>query len=150
MGEEVKSAAVKKRGRPRKGTEAEISLAVVEALASNGLTKEQVALCIGLSADTFTRREKENPEIFAAYARGKARGVSRVANMLFEKALAGDTTSAIFYLKARAGWRDTQAVEVSGRDGGPVEVQDVKAQLAQKLLKMGATDGAEKTSGEPE
>ena len=40
-----------------------------------------------------------------------------------------DATSAIFWLKNRqpAKWRDTQNIEVSGLNGGPITVQDVSA-----------------------
>lgn len=39
--------------------------------------------------------------------------IQRVAAVLFRKALAGDTTAAIFYLKARAGWRDRDATQIA-------------------------------------
>lgn len=32
-----------------------------------------------------------------------------------------DKTCAFFYLKCRGGWRETANLEVSGRDGGPIE-----------------------------
>ena len=38
---------------------------------------------------------------------------SRVAMVMFRKALAGDTTAGMFWLKARAGWRDRDATQVA-------------------------------------
>lgn len=34
-----------------------------------------------------------------------------------------------FWLKTRAGWKETSAVEVSGKNGGPVEISSAKARL---------------------
>ena len=137
----------KKRGRPpRKPLSPDYDL--VQTLAAQGMTKEQLALSIGMSHDTYTRREKEDEELFLAFARGKSEGIRKVSGALFSKAVGGDTVSMLFYLKAMAGWRDTAAVELSGKNGGPVEVNDVKTQLAQKLLKMGGASGSEGNASE--
>jgi hypothetical protein len=48
-----------------------------------------------------------NPEISERYKKGKAKAIRDVANGLRQQALSGDTTSAIFYLKTQAGWRET-------------------------------------------
>jgi hypothetical protein len=41
-----------------------------------------------------------------AIKRGKGKGIQAVTNVLYNKALEGDNTSMIFYLKNRAGWQD--------------------------------------------
>lgn len=92
----------------------------VENLAARGLTLGQVADAMGVSEPTLSRRRKENDEIDEAYKRGKAKGIGTVANALFEKAKAGDTTACIFYLKAQANWRDR--VELTGAGGGPIQL----------------------------
>jgi len=44
-------------------------------------------------------------------------------------------TAAIFWLKTRAGWRETSLYEVSGRDGGPIEVSEQSPrQVARAIL----------------
>lgn len=40
--------------------------------------------------------------------------VSSVAGRLFKKAMDGDTTAMIFYLKTRGGWKETQITQHSG------------------------------------
>jgi hypothetical protein len=46
-------------------------------------------------------------------------------------------TAAIFWLKTRAGWKDTTSHEVSGKDGAPVAVEEVSnRQLAMAILAM--------------
>lgn len=44
-----------------------------------------------------------------------------VAGALYKKALAGNVTAMIFWLKTRAGWRETNRVELTGANGGPVQ-----------------------------
>ena len=42
----------------------------------------------------------------------KAETIAKVAGTLVNKALKGDTASAIFYLKTQAGWRETSNVNL--------------------------------------
>jgi hypothetical protein len=46
---------------------------------------------------------------------GKAETIAKVAGSLVKKALNGDTTSAIFYLKTQAGWKETEVREIHNR-----------------------------------
>lgn len=43
-----------------------------------------------------------------------------------------DTTAAIFWLKNRhpERWKDIKAVELTGKDGGPIRTQDIKIDLS--------------------
>jgi hypothetical protein len=71
---------------------------------------------------------------------GGTKANSRVAENLYRKAT-GDgreaVTAAIFWLKTRAGWKDTTAHEISGKDGGPVEIEEVSdRQLAMAILAL--------------
>ena len=58
-----------------------------------------------------------------AIKNGKAKGIAKVTNKLFEKANDGDNTSMIFYLKNRDpdNWEDVQKRRITGEDGGPLE-----------------------------
>lgn len=85
-----------------------------EQLASVGLTKEQIAYRLGFAKQTLYDKIKETPELLDAIKRGQASGIENIANALYDKAMEGDTTSAIFYLKARAGWSEKQQIEHSG------------------------------------
>ena len=38
-------------------------------------------------------------------------------------------TAAIFWMKTRGGWKETQAVELTGKDGAPVEHKQVPSDL---------------------
>lgn len=82
----------------------------VETLAAL-LNQQQIADYFGIGRRTFQAILERDEEVAARYKRGKAKAIAHVANGLLQKARAGDTTSAIFYLKTQAGWRETSAIE---------------------------------------
>lgn len=103
----------------------------VESLAARGLTKEQIASCLGISYQTLNEKSKEFADFADAIKRGQDKGISIVANALFEGAKSGNTTAQIFFLKARAKWRDVEAV-VEDRNDDEVNKD---RELAQKCIK---------------
>src|SRR6056297_1430576 len=82
----------------------------VETLAAL-LNQDQIADYFGIARNTFRAICAREPEVGERYKRGKAKAIAHVANGLLQKARAGDTTSAIFYLKTQAGWRETKVME---------------------------------------
>jgi hypothetical protein len=111
-------------GRPSYTPTPEI-IAQVEKLASQGLTLEQIAYVLGICTDTLCVKKNEYPELSEAIKRGKAKGIAQITNKLHEKALEGDNTAMIFYLKNRdpENWQDVQKREHYGKDGGPIEAK---------------------------
>lgn len=87
-------------------------IAQVEALGSV-LSLEQIADYFGVSRVTFSNIMERQPEVAKRYKMGKARAISSVAQGLLGRAQAGDTASAIFYLKTQAGWKETTAIDVT-------------------------------------
>lgn len=85
----------------------------VETLAAL-LSQDQIADYLGIARNTFRAICDRDPEVLDRYKRGKAKAIAHVANGLLQKARAGDTTSAIFYLKTQAGWREKAEIEHSG------------------------------------
>lgn len=81
-----------------------------ETLAAQGLTLEQIAYTLGICYQTLNEKRKEFPEFSEAIKRGKAKGIAKITNKLFEKASEGDNTAMIFYLKNRDpdNWEDIQ------------------------------------------
>lgn len=88
-------------------------LAQVEALAAV-LTQEQIADYFGIGRTTFFRHCERQPEVLERYKKGQMKAIGSVAQSLLTQAREGNLTAAIFYLKTRAGWKETQGVEVSG------------------------------------
>jgi len=64
---------------------------------------------------------------------GKLKANVRIAQSLYKKAIAGDTTSMIFWLKCQAGWKDAQRVELTGNGGGPIESVNMSTDEFQKI-----------------
>jgi len=83
----------------------------VENLSAQGLTVDQIASVLGVSRQTIYERQNEYPEFSDALKRGRGKGVANVTNALYTKAIDGDNTAMIFYLKNRAGWVDKQEVQ---------------------------------------
>jgi hypothetical protein len=53
-------------------------------------------------------RQNEYPEFLEAIKRGRSSGIHKITNQLFDKAMSGDNTAIIFYLKNRdrESWGD--------------------------------------------
>ena len=57
-------------------------------------------------------------------AHQKIEATAKVAQSLYRMATEGNNVAAaIFWMKARAGWREKQQVELTGPDGGPLQHQ---------------------------
>ncbi|AKO97007.1 hypothetical protein MALG_01835 [Marinovum algicola DG 898] len=111
----------------------------VETLAAL-LNQDQIADYLGISRTTFRAICDRDDEVCERYKRGKAKAIAHVANGLLQKARAGDTTSAIFYLKTQAGWREKSEVEHSGRvdgAGGRDRLQLLLDQIAERSARIG-------------
>lgn len=94
-------------GRPRIEITSDM-IAEAERLAARGLTKEQIAYCLGIGSSTLFEKLKEYPEFSEALKKGKALGISDVANALYEAAMGGSIPGMIWYLKNRdpSNWKD--------------------------------------------
>ena len=76
-----------------------------------GLPQLQIAALLGISDVTLRKHyEKE-------LAVGKATASANVAKSLYNKALSGDTTAAIWWTKAQMRWSETVKQELTGADG---------------------------------
>ena len=95
----------------------QIDLLKVESLAANGLTQEQIALALGISESTLYLNKRENEDFAEAIKRGQAKGVAVVTNKLMEAIKDGNMTGMIFFLKCKAGWKDTQVLDHTSSDG---------------------------------
>lgn len=102
-----------------------IDLKEVERLASLGLTMEQIAASMGIGTRTLERRKADLAEVAEAIKKGQAKGISEVANALWSNAMGGNVTAQIFFLKARAQWKDKH----EGGDEGEDTAQPVKVEV---------------------
>lgn len=91
-------------------------LLLLEGWARDGLTDEQIAHNMGISVKTLYVWKNEYGDICEALKRGKEVIDYEVENALLNKALGGDTTAQIFWLKNRRPdkWRDKPIENTSG------------------------------------
>lgn len=128
--------AKKKRWGP---TETEIKL--IGTMSAYGVPIERLADYFGVSKQTFELAMKKSDAMHQAILKGRAKGLSNVAQTAYEMAMSKrQPAMTIFYLKTRGGWRETQRVEHTGADGKPIETNafvstDQLARMAEAVLK---------------
>lgn len=84
----------------------------VEMLSACGTPQASICQIIGgdKAIDEKTLRKHFSVEL----DNGLAKANAAIANSLFKKATGGNVTAQIFWLKTRAGWKETQNVNHSG------------------------------------
>lgn len=103
------------KGRPaHKPTDEKKSL--VRTLAAVGITHEDIARKLDISADTLVKY------YFQELTDGRIDANAQVGKGLFEQAKNGNTAAAIFWLKTRANWKETNVTELVGSDGNPIQM----------------------------
>lgn len=89
----------------------------VTAMAELGLPVEHIAIIVGMS--------KMSLEAYCSdeIAAGRANGHKKVASKLYDMAIDGEHPAmTTFYLKAKAGWKETTSVEFPDVNGVPQKV----------------------------
>ena len=84
---------------------------LVEQMTAVGIPQESIALVIRDGIDDKTLRKHFRRELDTA----KIRANAKIGGTLFNKAMAGDTTAAIFWAKTQMGWKETSVHEHAGR-----------------------------------
>ena len=81
----------------------------VNTLASVGTPQDQIATVIGITKNTLLKYYRKELDTAMTIAN------ATIARTLFKQAKNGNTAAAIFWLKCRAGWVDTQQIKHSGQ-----------------------------------
>jgi hypothetical protein len=94
-------------------------------------TQVEQMIALGASTTDVAAILRIEPKLLAKYyayeietAQGRIN--QRVAKIALQSALSGDTDMVRFWLKTRAGWKETKVTEVTGNNGGPVLFSEVK------------------------
>lgn len=85
------------------------------ALAKEGYSVSGIAGALGISPDTFLRWRDDYPELQRALDEGREREHVALFNTLYQSAMSGNTTSAMFLLKCRHGYREGDQSELANR-----------------------------------
>jgi predicted transcriptional regulator len=97
-----------------------------KTLAGQGLTKAQIATCLGITYTTLKNKQNSNVSFLAAIKEGQAQGIQKVTNHLFEQSSKGNVTASIFYLKNRAPdeWHDRKELSIEDKTTKLLELND--------------------------
>jgi hypothetical protein len=90
---------------------------LVKTLAAVGVTFEDIATKLEISSDTLVKYYKKELDD------GRIDANASIGQTLFQQAKNGNTAAAIFWLKTRARWKETQAVELSGPNGSEMVIR---------------------------
>jgi hypothetical protein len=106
-------------------------------LALQGKTDEEIAAAVGVSRSTLALWKVRHSEFSDALKAWKDEADDGVEHSLYRKALGGDTTAMIFWLKNRRQqqWRDKQEVEHTA--GG--DLADIIAGRRAKVAELNAS-----------
>lgn len=74
---------------------------LIELMCIAGVSRDQIAEVMKVSNKTLSRHCSD------ILATARPRANSKIAGALFQNAIKGNVTAQIFWLKTRAGWRET-------------------------------------------
>jgi predicted transcriptional regulator len=119
----------------------------VERSVMAGTQINEIADCLNITDDTL--RKHFRYEITTARARLKGDAV----RVLMDSLTDGSLDAAKYVLSRVAGWTEKQAVEHTGRDGGPIQTEDVTNDadaFTRRMAGLAARAGAAGASGKPD
>jgi hypothetical protein len=86
-----------------------------------GVPQPDIAVHLGVDPKTLRKHFREELD------RGSIEATTKVAQSLFNMATQGNNVAAaIFWMKARAGWREKNQIELTGADDGPLRYQMIE------------------------
>jgi len=91
----------------------------VEQMAAVGIPQLDIAAILDITDKTL--RKHYAKELATATSRANA----NIGGMLYKKAMDGDLTAMIFWMKTRAKWNEKNSLEVTGADGGPIQMTQI-------------------------
>ncbi|WP_018266509.1 hypothetical protein [Methylosinus sp. LW4] len=140
----------------------------VEAFAAYGIPQEDMCKLLlnprtGRPIDLKTLHKHFRVELDTGMVRANA----KVAESLFRQAVGAAAqydangkliraeqtpvvSAGIFWAKARMGWKECDVHEFTGKNGAPIEVDDARSKLADRLARLAAAGTAREGSGEPQ
>jgi hypothetical protein len=127
-------AAKNKGGRPSKYKPDHCKL-VVKMLA-DGASLTEFCAEADISFQTLHNWKESKPEFLEALTRAELVGQAYWEKRLRTDLMLDNKANAALvklYFANRFGWSDKQHQEITGKDGGPIEISDAKRKLAEKL-----------------
>src|ERR1700704_3889110 len=102
----------------------------VEAMAGYGVPEADIAGVIGVDPKTLRKHYRDELK------NGHVKANAKVAENLYRRATGEGreaVIAAIFWLKTRAGWRETNVHEIGGLNNRPIEIDMVVPSAREQL-----------------
>ena len=89
----------------------------IKGWARDGLADKEIIHNMGIKKSAFYNWKKRFPQFAEALKEGKDVPDRKVENALYKKALEGDTTAIVFWLKCRKPdqWRERKDISLEGQ-----------------------------------
>jgi len=133
----AKKAAVRTKAKSKNGKLLPELKKTILAAIRRGATIEHSIAAAGVSKPRFYELRNNDPEFLAELEQANADCIAQIEEvnrrMAFEE---NGVADRLFFLKARAGYSEKQKVEVSGEDGGPVQILDLSKLSKAELKKL--------------
>tara|TARA_Y100000361_G_C10950556_1_gene233534 strand:+ start:72 stop:425 length:354 start_codon:yes stop_codon:yes gene_type:complete len=94
----------------------------VEQMSAVGIPQSNIAMILRDGIDDKTLRKHFRKELDTAATKANA----KIGGTLFNKAVNGDTSAAIFWAKTRMGWKETNVTEHQGNVSVNVQLNATK------------------------
>lgn len=104
--------------------------AQVSSMAGFGARQDEIAAFIGVSEKTLRKHYRQELDTAGLVVNMK------VAKALYSQATAGNVSAAIFWMKTRAGWRETTHIETNQRITTVEDGPDLSALTAEELMEL--------------
>jgi hypothetical protein len=86
----------------------------VQAMSGYGVPQEDIATVLDIDPKTLRLHYRRELDL------GSINATAKIGETLYRQAMNGNVAAAIFWMKARAGWREKSEVEVNGKNGGAI------------------------------
>jgi hypothetical protein len=97
-------------------------------MSANGVKQVDQARALNCGEKTLAKYFKEE------LAFGKMKATAHVSGALYKNALEGNVQAQIFWLKAQAGWREADRLEITGANGKELLTDTEREQRLASIL----------------
>ena len=109
---------------------------MVKVMSGFGIPQTDIANQLGVDAKTLRKHFREELD------RGMTEANMRVAQSLYNMATTGGSVAAaIFWMKARAGWREKHEIVLTEEDLGAMSDEELNARLVRINAKISVSEG---------
>ena len=101
---------------------------LVVMMSANGVKQSEQARALNCGEKTLAKYFKEE------LAFGKMKATAHVSGAVYKNALEGNVQAQIFWLKAQAGWREADRLEITGANGKELLTDTEREQRLASIL----------------